>query len=163
MVKGNKKPPGKKKKKIMFVCTANICRSVMAEHLFKKLTDGRRDLEIRSGGVETAPHYRIEGPLTEIMRQFGVDARRHRGAPVTAKMLEESDYVVVMEKRHREILKRLSPRSAPKIFLIKEFAGQEEDFDDPIHTPAPDFRAIGREMERYLRKFIEHLNRGTPY
>ncbi|MGH8046806.1 MAG: low molecular weight protein arginine phosphatase, partial [Chthoniobacterales bacterium] len=38
-------------KRILFVCTGNICRSPMAEGLFRALVKDRKDIEVASAGV----------------------------------------------------------------------------------------------------------------
>jgi len=69
-------------KKLVFICTANIQRSVTAEHLFKN--DPR--FEVRSAG--TSPFAKIK---------------------INRDLLEWADYLIVMEKHHRETIKKLFP------------------------------------------------------
>lgn len=69
-------------KKLVFICTANIQRSVTAEHLFKN--DPR--FEVCSAG--TSPFAAMQ---------------------INRDLLEWADYLIVMEKHHKEIIKKQFP------------------------------------------------------
>ncbi|MEZ5168820.1 MAG: hypothetical protein R2695_20925 [Acidimicrobiales bacterium] len=106
--------------RILVVCTANICRSVMAERFL------RRDLE------RLAPPWTVEvlsaGFLTEgepasstvieVLDERGLDARDHRSRRVDETLLESADLVVTMERRHARELALLGERGSTHIHTL---------------------------------------------
>ena len=122
-------------KKILFVCTGNSCRSVMAEGLLKKYLGKRGDIHVSSAGIITAFGM---GPTHETIKMLsfeGIDMRGHAGRKVTHEMLRGSDLILVMEKFHEERIKFIEPSVRNRVFLLKEFAKIKDgsvEIKDPI-------------------------------
>jgi L-threonylcarbamoyladenylate synthase len=125
-----------KKKIVLFVCTGNSCRSVMAKWLLEKRLKelGRRDVEVLSVGI-------MMGGLgaTEVTRrllaQEGIDVSAHRSQRITQELIRKSDIILVMERRHEESVLEIAPQAKNRVFLLKEFAkikDNELDIADPI-------------------------------
>lgn len=136
------------KKAVLFVCTGNSCRSVMAKGLLeKKLREqGRGDVRVWSAGVMMMRGMRASAETQELLRREGIDASGHRSQQVTREMIRGSDMILIMEKRHEQDILALAPESKNRVFLLKEFARIKEESID-IADP------IGKSLEFYEQTF----------
>lgn len=88
-------------RKVLFVCTANVCRSPMAEAVFDALA-GERGLNLRaeSAGVRALKGEPMVPNASAALEEIGVHAEGHRARQVSKEMLEEAAVVLTMEPRH---------------------------------------------------------------
>ncbi len=125
-----------KKKTILFVCTGNSCRSVMAKGLLeKKLKElGRTDVEVLSAGIMMGGLGATEA-TRRLLAQEGIDVSNHRSKRITRELIKKSDFILVMERRHEENILEIAPQARNRVFLLKEFAKiKDNDLEiaDPI-------------------------------
>ena len=125
-------------KKVMFVCTGNICRSAMAHHyLEKRVHDLSKENEIYVSSCGTSA---LEGDVStpnaiEVMKKYGVDLRAHRAKDMFNADIETFDIILCMTQRHKYNLLAYFPKLKDKVFTLKEYVlGQDiknVDIDDP--------------------------------
>lgn len=107
--------------KILFVCTANVCRSPMAEAFL------RSELQARSVNVQvqSAGFFKSGSPadktVLRVMRELGFDVSDHHSAKVLNELSREPDLIIVMARDHLRSLAKLDPRCIDKAFTFKEF------------------------------------------
>jgi len=77
--------------KVLFLCTANACRSQMAEGWVRRLKS--EAIEAYSAGIE--PH-RLSSKATKVMAEAGVDISGHRSKHVDEFKAIEFDYVITV-------------------------------------------------------------------
>jgi len=129
-----------KKKNVLFVCTGNTCRSVIAEALFKKMMreQHRDDVEVFSAGVTTLSGIGASQGAREVLAKEGIDVSGHISHEITKELVRGSDLILVMERLHEGAILKLAPDVKNRVFLLKEFAKIDEnnlDIADPSGQP----------------------------
>ena len=108
-------------KHVVFVCTGNICRSPMAEGLFRAALKNRRDVEVSSAGVSTGWGQAPSEHAVQVLRKWGIDISQQRSQPLTDALIEEATHIFVMTRGHLDTIQLFFPSAADKTFLIREF------------------------------------------
>lgn len=127
--------------RVLFVCTANICRSPLAEGLMRhrlRVMGLAGRVEVRSAGICAGRGQRPDPRVEELAAEAGVSLGRIRSRMLTPKMIQRSDYVLVMERGHLEGVERLcaglraAGNAGPdNIALLGSFLpGREEELKD---------------------------------
>ena len=123
----------------MFVCHGNICRSPMAELLFKKLIKEKNrenDFLVVSTATSTEelgnPVY---PPVARILRREGIDYSNKFSVQLKQSDYEKYDYFIGMDDRNIYNMKRIfGLNESDKIYKLLEFTGSSRDVADPWYT-----------------------------
>jgi len=142
---------------ILFICSGNTCRSVMAEHLLRKRL-GEAGL---SGRIESAGLWAVEGEpasanVRAVLDRVGVGGFRHRSRRVTSGQVDEADLIVVMTEAHRQHLLARFPHAEGKVRLLKEYDSRSGggDLVDPLGGDFESYEAMRNEIEGALPELI---------
>jgi RpiB/LacA/LacB family sugar-phosphate isomerase len=131
-------------KTILFVCTGNICRSPMAEGIFRHVMKGRRDIQIISAGIGAMEGQPPSPYAVQAVRELGIDISNKRSRQITGELVQQADYIFGMTHSHVETVFLLYPQAAEKTFLLREFDDTLDIFEKDISDP------IGGSYEIYL-------------
>jgi protein-tyrosine-phosphatase len=144
---------------ILFVCTGNICRSPMAEYIFRDHFAKAQGWRVASAGTIGMPGVAPSRAAIKALKDLGIDGRPHRSQPLTAQLVAEAAIIVVMTASHRQECLSRFPHVADKIFLLKSFdaASDGGDVDDPIGLPLPVYRAVRDEIANALWGLHAHV------
>lgn len=145
---------------ILFVCTANMCRSVLAEAIFKTFWPGKtsQKVKVRSAGVSTSFPSPPSKNTIQVLEKKGIDVTSHLSVPVTAGLVKSSDIIFVMEKKHHLYMEKLYPEAQNKIWLLKEFSlGKEEEVSDPSERSEQAYQETARQLEENIGKIVEKM------
>ncbi len=144
---------------VLFVCTANMCRSPMAEVLFGEIVRNEGEAEdwwIDSAGVSAFDGEQATNNTRLVAGERGMDLTSHRSKLTSREVVEPFSLVLVMEERHRMMLREAFPDLSDRIYLLTEMIGGREDVHDPIGTDIANYRAMADEVNTAL---TEGLNR----
>jgi len=120
-------------KKVLFVCTGNTCRSVLAHYYAAKAaSDEKLKVKFFSAGLEAAPGIPQPKAVADLLAKEGVKDFKHTPVALTGKLIKSHDLVLAMTAAHKaEIIKRY-PRAAKKTQTLVEYAGfGRDDIADP--------------------------------
>jgi glycine hydroxymethyltransferase len=131
-------------KTILFVCTGNVCRSPMAEGLFRHAVRGRKDFRVLSAGLGAAEGQPPSPYAVEAMHDLGIDISSQRSHMLTPDLLDQADYIFGMTHSHVDTICLLYPQAAEKTFLLREFDDTLDTFEKDITDP------IGGSYEIYV-------------
>ena len=118
---------------VLFVCSANQCRSPMAEALFRDTVRKRGEddqWQIASAGVFAGDGYPATINACEVMGERGFDIRRHLSQRISRELMSNYALVLVMESDHQITLNKEYPEFADRIVLFKKIIGEESDTKD---------------------------------
>src|SRR5215211_2787995 len=131
-------------KTVLFVCTGNVCRSPMAEGIFKHAVRGRGSYRVLSAGVGAVDGQPASEYAVRALSQLGIDIGNHRSRHLTAELVSQADYIFGMTHSHVDTVMLLYPQAAEKTFLLREFDETLDAFEKDISDP------IGGSYEVYL-------------
>ena len=127
---------------LLFICTANQCRSPMAEVIGRHLLTDRypaMDWQIGSAGVRAVNDYPATPASALMAERHGFDLSRHRSRLLTQQMVAGADLLVTMEEAHKRAILRDFPDASGRVFTLGELFGRGEDVDDPIGLPIQEY------------------------
>ncbi len=153
------------KKKILFVCTGNSCRSVMGEGLLRHLLAqrGRNDVQVISAGVAALPGMPPTEETIQVMQELGVDVSGHLSQPLSLDLIDHADGVFCMEELHKRIVLDLRPEANGKVFLLKTFENpvqsSETGIPDPIGRPKEVYQLCRASIEDGVKRVLAWMER----
>jgi protein-tyrosine phosphatase len=125
---------GEAVKRILVVCTANICRSPMVAGILRARLAAHQladQVEVHSAGVYALVGEKASAYGVELLAAKGIDISRHRAAGLTELDVQQADLILVMEEKHRQSIFHYSPADSYKVMLLSELANERFDLKDP--------------------------------
>ncbi len=161
--------------KILFVCLGNICRSPIAEGVFRDLVEKADLLEkIQCDSAGTASYHIGSLPdrrMRQIAQEHGIKLD-HKARKLAGDDFYDFDYIVAMDEANFQDIRNQSYRSSgfyfpdDKLFLLREFDPELENAEDTDQLSVPDpyyediavFDEVYRIVERCGVNFLKYLN-----
>jgi L-threonylcarbamoyladenylate synthase len=152
------------KKRITFVCTGNICRSAMAEYILKNIFYTQypflfNRFEVLSRGILSLPDQGAHFKALHVLGSMGIDAGPHQARSVDRKTLLSSDYIFVMERRHKKEILDIEPALESRTFMLGQFlpGAAKVDIKDPIGKSSHFFQDTYYLLDKAIRELIGWL------
>lgn len=126
---------------VLFVCTANGGRSVMAERLLRREADGRHPARSAGSNPGTGPH----PPVVEALREIGIDASDHVPHRLDDEAIDWADVVVA------------TCDDACPVVPGKRYIAW--NLPDPKNEPLERVREIRDDVDRLVGELVAELDR----
>ena len=148
--------------KIMFICHGNICRSPMAEFIFKDMVAklGRSDeFYVASSAtsyeeIGNSVHY----GTAAILDKLGIAYKGKRAVHLEKSDYAKYDYLICMDRANvRNTLRIVGDDKDGKIHKLLEFADSDADVADPWYTG--NFDATYRDVVAGCRGLLETIDK----
>lgn len=149
--------------KVMFICTGNICRSAMAEALFKKIAQEKgKKIQVYSCGIYADTGDYPTYDAIEIMKEYEVDLKAHHATNIKESPIQEMDLILCATRSHKEAVQRLYPEIRNKVYTMKEYVsekknGQDIDISDPWGYGMNVYRSCASEIYEVVLKLVEKI------
>lgn len=149
---------------VMFVCHGNICRSPMAEFVFRDLAEraGRgEEFSVASSAVSDEEIFGGVGnpvypPVKALLAEKGISCAGKRAVKLRPSDAEKYDFFVCMDESNLRAAKRiLGEKGGKKCVKLLSFVGSDEDVSDPWYTR--DFSAAYEDILRGAEGMLKAL------
>lgn len=146
--------------KVLFICLGNICRSPMAEFIFKDMIEKEgvaNQFQIASAATSSEeignPVY---PPARRKLAELGISCEGKRAVQMKRADYERYDYLLAAESRNIVNMKRIVGGDAEqKMHRLLDFSDSPRDIADPWYTG--DFNMACRDIEEGCQAFLTYL------
>ncbi len=147
-------------KSILFVCTGNTCRSVMAKGILsKELTQaGLKDIKVLSAGTLAVDGLSPTEETIEVMKEHGIDVSKEKSSELTKELVSKADLILTMSNLHKMQILENYPETKDKVYLFGEYVSTASDniheIPDPIGHSVEFYKKIFDQIKSYIDKLV---------
>jgi protein-tyrosine phosphatase len=145
-------------RRVLFVCTGNIFRSLTAEYALRATLRENPEIHVSSAGTDDYPHV-VRPEVRAYLREKGLDVSRHLRRTLTQAIVDESHLLIVMGTDHRSTLQRGFGVSAP---LYLEACGEAAEGLPDIEEVIADYRTNTAAVTAHVRRTIDRIIELAP-
>lgn len=151
------------RRRILFVCTGNTCRSPMAEVLARlelaeqlgcepdALAD--RGWDIQSAGVAAVSGAPAAPESQQAVAELGGDLSAHRSQPAGSELINSSDLIFCMTDQHRTAVLDVAPTASQRVLLLDETG----PIGDPIGAGIDTYRQVAEHIQQAIRTRMSEI------
>ena len=123
---------------IVFVCHGNICRSTMAEFLFREMVKKEgiaNEFEISSRATSTEELGNPVHPGTrKVLNSLGINCSGKYSQQITPAECDRADLIIVMDENNRRNLRPFIGENGHKVHSLMSYTGADRGISDPWYT-----------------------------
>ncbi|MGH7254736.1 MAG: arsenate reductase ArsC, partial [Nitrospirales bacterium] len=134
------------KRRVLFLCTGNSCRSQMAEGVLRHLAGDR--IEVASAGTHPVG---LNSGAVEAMKEIGIEIARHRSKSIQEFQGQPFDYVITVCDRTKESCPVFPGATTVLSWSIDDPARTEDSAEDRRRV----FRRVRDEIAERIRQFLQ--------
>jgi ArsR family transcriptional regulator, arsenate/arsenite/antimonite-responsive transcriptional repressor / arsenate reductase (thioredoxin) len=143
--------PSGEKPRVLFACTGNTCRSVIAEFIARKKLG--HVFEVSSAGFQPQAPQDAENAIHTLKAVFDIDASGHEPRDIRSVNIESFDIVVAMDSRVARRIKEVFPAYPVERLMTWQI-------DDPYGDDLADYQRCAQAISVHLKKLPVRL--GNP-
>lgn len=140
---------------ILFICTANVFRSMSAHYLLEKYAkDNNLDIKVDSAGIVANPYDTPYSQTLKELEKLGINAYNHKNKKVNEELIEWADIVIGMTKQHKRVVEENFDK---KTYLFNELA-----FDKNTNLLDESEARFAFDLDEFIEQTVAHINSGIP-
>ena len=152
--------------KVLFVCHGNICRSPMAEFIFRDMAEKEGVADQVSAASAATSSEEIWGgvgnpvypPAEAELKRHGLSGKGKRAVQLKKKDYDEYDFLIGMDENNIRNMERMTGhKKGEKISKLLSYTGSSRDVSDPWYSRR--FDVAYQDIEEGCRAFLEYLFR----
>lgn len=153
---------------ILVVCTANICRSPMAEGLLAHALSGQtgslRYLRVSSAGIAARPGEFVSANSVAALKKVGLDISGHRARALTQELLDRALVVLCMTRSHSQSISFQASPVPERMHLFRDFLpeGAAREIADPFGGSLKHYEQSRDEMVEAIPSLLAYLKSIPP-
>jgi len=152
---------------VLILCTANICRSPMAEgllaHALAAQPEPLKSLKVVSAGVATRAGEPVSENSVIALKKVGIDIAGHKSRPLTQDLIDGAVAVFGMTESHRAMVQLRAAPVPEHLYLFRQFLPPpaHPEIPDPYGGPLKLYEAARDEMVEAVPRIVEFLKKIT--
>lgn len=146
-------------RRILFVCTGNLCRSPMAEYLFRHLMKDDGEWECSSAGTAAWAGQPASDQAIVALAEWDIDLTPHRSRCISPALIDSAEWILVMTEGHRRDIANYYPQSVDRIKDLGSFDSRVpgNEIGDPIGASLDVYRGVRDQIQRCLYDLVLFL------